>query len=175
MPRRALVGLLSLTAVACRSHPAPSPEASPAACHARPVTISQTVAAQADSVTIRGIVRDEDAHPLADVRVQLDTLRPTVTDQEGRFFFAGVPAGAKILTFARVGYNRGMGSVVIVPGQTVSLAVRLPLLIFDGPCSVKVVPMHARSVSAPGRLTPVGADGAVSDLWRFASLSAILI
>lgn len=65
------------------------------------------IAAQAQTGTVRGWVRDAQGTPLPGINVLLEgTLRGTATDPDGRYELDRVPAGAYTLVASAIGYRR---------------------------------------------------------------------
>ena len=62
---------------------------------------------------------------LSDVRVQVEDGRQTVTDPQGRFHLAGIPAGDHVLVVSVVGYALVRRAFSIGSGGTISLLVPL--------------------------------------------------
>lgn len=99
--------------------------------------------------TVRGTVTDSAGTPIADVQVVVNRLnRVAVTNDSGRFFFAGLPAGAYHLTAIQLGYRPGHTDVVVAsdgPDLTVRITMgRAP----------SITQLSAVQVTA----TPIGTD-----------------
>ena len=78
--------------------------------------------AQGGTGTVSGVVTDQaSSRPAPDVQVLIaGTQRGTMTDAQGRYTIAGVPAGNRVVQTRRVGYAPRSVNVVVVAGQTVT-------------------------------------------------------
>ena len=78
--------------------------------------------AQEHGAIVRGTVRDTTGRALSDVQVW---IRPADlkarTDSVGRYQIDAVPAGPAIVTTGRIGYRSGAQTVVLAPGDSVTL------------------------------------------------------
>ena len=79
-------------------------------------------AAQQTNGTVTGTVTDRaSGRPVGDMQVTVvGTQRGAVTDAQGRFRIAGVPAGSRQLRARRVGYGSTTQTVTVVAGQAAS-------------------------------------------------------
>ena len=99
--------------------------------------------------TVRGIVADSSGAPIADVQVVVNQLnRVAVTNDSGRFVFAGLPAGVYHLTAIQLGYRPGHADIVVSP---------------NGPdVMVRITMARAMSITQLGAVqvtaTPIGTD-----------------
>jgi iron complex outermembrane receptor protein len=99
--------------------------------------------------SVRGIVVDGGGVPIKDVQVIVNQLnRVAVTNDSGRFVFAGLPADTYHLTSIQLGYRPGHTDVVVRP---------------DGPdVNVRITMARASSVTQLGSVqvtaTPTGTD-----------------
>lgn len=118
-------------------------------------------AAPAQAQQVRGTVLDSVANmPVSAVRVELEgagVRRATVTGWQGRFAFAGVPAGAYRLRLTRVGYApRVIEAVSTVQGRD-SLVIRLLALGTPlDPVIVSASRSEETALDAPTAATVVG-------------------
>jgi outer membrane receptor protein involved in Fe transport len=112
-----------------RGAPAAAPRRSRAAARAALaslIILPAALAAQATGRITGTTVGRDDGAPLADVTVRVDgTARGTLTDAQGRFTLAGVPAGSAVLVAARVGLGAVRETVTVAPGQAVVVRLRL--------------------------------------------------
>ena len=76
--------------------------------------------AQQTAGTITGTVVDQGSgRPLSEVQVSvIGTQRGAITDQQGRYRIAGVPAGAQQVRVRRVGYASSTIAVTVAAGQS---------------------------------------------------------
>lgn len=97
-----------------------------------PLAFAAPAAAQGATGTVEGIARGagEDALPFSLVRLlpvdaQAAAPQGVITDAQGRFRFADVPAGAYRLQVEQIGYERILSPVVrVVPGEALRQDVR---------------------------------------------------
>src|SRR4051812_7930651 len=81
-------------------------------------------AADAQTATLTGIIRDSTGSPLPAVEVLLtETTRTARTDDRGRFALANVPPGAYRVWFRRLGYSSTQFDWPASLGQTTEIAV----------------------------------------------------
>ena len=106
-------------------------------------------AATTPTPTVRGIVADSSGNPIADVQVVVNQLnRVAVTNDSGRFVFAGLPAGSYHLTAIQLGYRPGHADIVVTT---------------DGPdVALRITMTRATSITQLGAVqvtaTPIGTD-----------------
>ncbi|MQA89616.1 MAG: TonB-dependent receptor [Gemmatimonas sp.] len=83
--------------------------------------------AQEGTGRIQGqVIGEETGQPLQGVRVYVDgTTRGDLTDPQGRFVVAGVPAGQRVVVFEFIGRGSVRQAVEVGPGEQVDLDVRL--------------------------------------------------
>src|SRR5256885_12522255 len=74
--------------------------------------------AQGDG-TVRGkVVSRADQHPIPDARVSVaGANRTTVTNQQGEYVIADVPAGTYQMRARLIGYGEATDTVTVTPGQ----------------------------------------------------------
>ncbi len=79
--------------------------------------------------TITGTVRSASTGRVIDaVRVQIvGTSRAALTDQEGKFTIAAVPAGQRNVRATKLGFSSREATVVVAEGQTAELNLNLPV------------------------------------------------
>lgn len=84
------------------------------------------VRAQGGTGTVAGTAVDaQTGRPLADVVITVTgSGRRAVTDAQGRFTLAGVPAGARTVSASRPGYE-GEATAAVVAGQTATVTIRV--------------------------------------------------
>jgi carboxypeptidase family protein len=108
-------------------------------------------AAAADSGDVVGSVRDSaSGAPLASATVEVEATKLSVlTDGEGRYRIAGVPAGPHMIKARYIGYAPAVSSVEVVPGQEVRVDLSLGKTVHSP---------HFRTLSCP-TCTPPPASG----------------
>ncbi len=101
------------------------------------------------AATVRGVVTDSAGAPIADVQVVVNQLnRVAVTNDSGRFVFAGLPAGSYHLTAILLGYRPGHADVVVgADGPEVTVRITLSR-------ATAITQLGAVQVTA----TPIGTD-----------------
>jgi hypothetical protein len=87
-------------------------------------------AAQTPSVTVRGVVEDQTGGRLPDARVQMirdetGETRTTTSDAEGRFAFAGLPAGRYMLQAEQQGFSVFRQTAQLAVGRDLWIEARL--------------------------------------------------
>ncbi len=93
---------------------------------------TDSVGTAGEPAVIRGVLRDEDRRPLGGAIVRiLGTALVTATDAGGRFRFAAVPPGLRVLvadheSTRRFGVRAGEVTLLLDPGSERSLSVRAP-------------------------------------------------
>ncbi|HEX6135283.1 MAG TPA: SusC/RagA family TonB-linked outer membrane protein [Longimicrobiales bacterium] len=77
--------------------------------------------------TIAGQVVEEGTQkPLSNMQVQVvGTTRTMLTNEQGRFLFAGVPAGTYEVRVTGLGYGQGTAPVTVIAGQAVTATIAL--------------------------------------------------
>ena len=87
-------------------------------CLALAVVLPKILIAQ-ETGQVTGRVTAEGARPLPSVAVSIDSARlGAMTENEGRYTIAGIPAGRHMLRVRRIGYGRDSQSVTVAAGQT---------------------------------------------------------
>lgn len=125
------VALLALLVAGCLSDPA------------APARATVAYPPVDDGGTVAGVTVDETAAPLAGVRVAIGSLEGTAfTDEDGRFVFLNVPAGARFVSASKLGYEgaslpvtvSGAGSidVQIVMAAVTYVEPRTDLVVYQG-------------------------------------------
>src|SRR5690554_1267726 len=90
------------------------------------LVIAGPAMAQGSGDRISGRVTGEDARPLVGARVSIPSLDlGALTDADGRFVLAGVPAGVHTVVIEYLGYETKTVAGVAVEGELVSLHVML--------------------------------------------------
>ena len=123
----------------------------------------------AQTGTVQGTVRDSaTAAPLPLVRVEIQSgavRSATSTDEHGRFWLSGIPAGVASLRVTRIGYRPAVLAPAVPAGDTLDLTVRLaaagvpldPVIVsasrtaetaLDAPAAVSVVGREELQASA---------------------------
>jgi outer membrane receptor for ferrienterochelin and colicins len=134
---------------------------------------TSSIATAQDAGVIRGTVRSaEDRTPIRNMTVHvLGTGLSALTDNEGRFVLARVPAGQRTVAFRQFGYRPHEQSVSVQSGATVQMEVEIQLVpvtiseivvttasraperIVEAPAAVSVVdPALARDFAPTGQL-----------------------
>src|SRR5258708_25983935 len=77
----------------------------------------------ADVGSVRGIVHDQQHHPLADARVTLKSAtsqwsQSAVTDARGEFSFMTVPLGGYVLSVSDPGFTPTAQAVIVASGSS---------------------------------------------------------
>lgn len=99
----------------------------------------------------RGVVRDANGGPLANVRVSvLDGSMVAVTDTDGRFVLTGVPAGTQTLELRAIGYAPTRRTVVLPSGTPAEVATTL------NRATQKLASISVVGTRADGRLSKYG-------------------
>lgn len=106
---------LALPAQAQQKSAAPS-TAPRAAAPAKPAGAPAT-AGSVGKISGRALERGKDPVGFANVQL-VDTRQGTMTDENGNFVIAGVPAGTHQIKLAAIGYDPVIQSVTVVAGQT---------------------------------------------------------
>jgi iron complex outermembrane receptor protein len=118
----------------------------PSAAGASPLA---TPAVNPPTPAVRGVVADSAGNPIADVQVVVNQLnRVAVTNDSGRFIFAGLPAGSYHLTAIQLGYRPGHADIV-VPADGPDVTVRITMA-----RATSITQLGAVQVTA----TPIGTD-----------------
>lgn len=82
--------------------------------------------------TVSGVARDAtDGSPLAGVLVSASNVRQALTDSEGRFSLAQVPAGLVVTTGSKAGYTPDSEAADLVSGETVTVELELSPIASD--------------------------------------------
>ncbi len=115
-----------------------------------------------DPAVVRGAVVDaQSGEALARVRVViLNTDRQTVTDSQGRFELAGMPADSYTLQVSTVGYRLARQDFSIGPGETKDFEIVLSPDSFRRTDSVEVRsdPFEPLRTESPSELTLLGSE-----------------
>lgn len=99
--------------------------------------------------TVRGFVVDSAGRPIPDVQVVVNQLnRVAVTNDSGRFQFAGLPTGSYHLTAIQLGFRPGHADIVVV-GEGPDIVVRITMV-----RATSITQLGAVQVTA----TPIGTD-----------------
>ncbi|PLX24132.1 MAG: hypothetical protein C0600_13700 [Ignavibacteria bacterium] len=94
------------------------------------VVIPGVLAAQ--NAALRGVVTDGADQPLPGVHVLLPALdRAATTDNDGAFFFEGLPARSVLLRSSHLGYAMNEQRVELTPGVTRQLRIHLREAVID--------------------------------------------
>jgi TonB-dependent receptor len=89
---------------------------------------ASTAPMQRGTGTIQGHATDPDAVALQGARVELQPIKLTaVSDDQGRFTLAGIPAGNYTLTVSYIGFSQFSGPVTVTAGQVVQADAALAL------------------------------------------------
>ena len=84
------------------------------------------LAAQQTGSIAGQVVEADTDRPLPNMQVQLvGTTRMMLTNEEGRFLFAGIPAGAYELRVTGIGYSQGTERVTVAAGQSATTRIAL--------------------------------------------------
>ena len=79
---------------------------------------------------VRGVVRNRDGTPLADIQLALDGAdEPVVTGPDGRFAFDGAPVGSRMLYVRAVGYQPVGQFVEVMAGESPPLEIPFDRLV----------------------------------------------
>ncbi len=118
----------------------------------RPAAATSLVAPSPSTVptpTVRGVVVDSSGNPLARAQVVVTQLnRVAVTNDSGRFIFAGLPAGSYHLTAMQLGHRPGHSDVVVASdGPDITVRITLAR-------ATAITQLSAVQVTA----TPIGTD-----------------
>lgn len=92
----------------------------------------KSAAAQAATGVVSGFVRDAGRRPVADAVVDIDGLDlSTKTDVNGRFRFAAVPAGSRMLLARAIGFTPTVQPIDVMdrPGEEVQVEVQRQVLL----------------------------------------------
>lgn len=85
-----------------------------------------SAAAQQAGTILGQVVEEATDRPLPNMQVQVvGTSRMQITNEEGRFMFAGLPAAAYELRVTGLGYAQGSTRVTVTSGQTVNARITL--------------------------------------------------
>lgn len=103
--------------------------------------IDLVLGAEAATGRLRGIVRNREGAPLANIQVALDGAEePVITGEDGRFGFERVPLGSRMLWVRAIGYQAVGQSVEVMAGD--SPVVEIP---FDRVVELAGVTVSART------------------------------